>query len=124
MADQTTLINKKQYTDQQPLTLTTNIGYQVSDRNIAHINAQYNQNDAPGSENRLITNLLVQALTLSILNLMTFPLKKIFGRSEEILNIHSLMVTGLNHCLLAIKETQIDYEKGLNLIIIAAKICT
>tara|TARA_B100001142_G_scaffold153519_1_gene153982 strand:+ start:1780 stop:3948 length:2169 start_codon:yes stop_codon:yes gene_type:complete len=59
-------INKKQYTDQQPLTLTTNIGYQISDRNIMHINAQYNQNDSPGSENRLITNLLVKPNTLDI----------------------------------------------------------
>ena len=31
-----------------------------------HINAQYNQNDAPGSENRLITNLLVKPNTLDI----------------------------------------------------------
>ena len=45
-------------TDQQPTTISTNLGYQISTNDLAHLNLQYNQSDAPVKENRIITNLL------------------------------------------------------------------
>ena len=51
-------VSRKTYTDQQPIVLSTNLGYQLSDQDIIHFNLQYNQNDAPYTEDRVITDLL------------------------------------------------------------------
>ena len=51
-------VSRKQITDQQPTVFSTNLGYQFSDNDIAHVNLQYNGNDAPFTQERVITNLL------------------------------------------------------------------
>ncbi|MDG2140080.1 MAG: TonB-dependent receptor plug domain-containing protein [Gammaproteobacteria bacterium] len=51
-------VSRKQITDQQPTVFSTNLGYQFSDNDIAHFNLQYNENDAPFTQERVITNLL------------------------------------------------------------------
>jgi outer membrane receptor for ferrienterochelin and colicins len=49
-------INRRTLTDSQPLILSTNLGYQFNEQNIAHFNAQYENRDAPSVEDRFITN--------------------------------------------------------------------
>ena len=56
-------VERKQITDQQPTTFSTNLGYQFTTNDIVHFNAQYQQNDAPGDERRTITNLLANPVT-------------------------------------------------------------
>ena len=51
-------VSRKQITDQQPTVFSTNLGYQFSDHDIAHFNLQYNENDSPFTQERMITNLL------------------------------------------------------------------
>ena len=51
-------VERKQITDQQPTTFSTNLGYQFTTNDIVHFNAQYQQTDAPGDERRAITSLL------------------------------------------------------------------
>jgi len=51
-------VSRKQITDQQPMVFSTNLGYQFSANDIAHFNLQYNENDAPFTQERVITNLL------------------------------------------------------------------
>ena len=51
-------IARNQTTDQQPIIISTNLGYQFTTNDIVHFNAQFEQNDAPGIEKRTITNFL------------------------------------------------------------------
>lgn len=44
--------------DSQPFVLSTNLGYQFSESDIAHLNAQYSDSDAPNIENRTIIDQL------------------------------------------------------------------
>lgn len=46
-------------TDSQPLILSANLGYQFSDNDSAHFNAQFNDRAAPSEDNRAIINQLV-----------------------------------------------------------------
>lgn len=50
--------------DSQPLSLSTNFGYQFNDNDLAHFNVLYNNNDAPNAEDRTTTDLtLIPAIT-------------------------------------------------------------
>ncbi len=49
--------------DQQPLIFATNLGYQFSNRDIAHFNAQYEDNDAPSFTDRTIMDHSVDPAT-------------------------------------------------------------
>lgn len=44
--------------DSQPIVIATNLGYQFGENDIAHFNAQYEDNDAPNFETRVITDFL------------------------------------------------------------------
>jgi outer membrane receptor for ferrienterochelin and colicins len=60
------MINRDQTTDQQPLTLSTNLGYQFSNNDLVHFNAQFNQSDAPVDERRRITNFLASPPSVNL----------------------------------------------------------
>ncbi len=47
---------RRTITDQQPLTFSSNVGYQFSSADVAHLNFQYNQNDSPQELDRTITD--------------------------------------------------------------------
>lgn len=57
-------VRRRETVDLQPLTISTNLGYQFSENNLAHFNAQYNRNDAPTEEERTITNFLTTPPTV------------------------------------------------------------
>ncbi len=46
-------------TDSQPLTFSTNLGYQFSDSDIAHLNIQYEDTDSPFRDDRFLTDYQV-----------------------------------------------------------------
>ena len=48
------LIRRLSTRDSQPLTLSTNLGYQFGDNDVAHFNAQFDNRDAPSKEDRTI----------------------------------------------------------------------
>ena len=47
---------RRTITDLQPLTFSSIVGYQFSSKDVAHLNFQYNQNDAPQELDRIITD--------------------------------------------------------------------
>ena len=49
-------VARRTVTDQQPATISSNVGYQFSSADVAHLNFQYNQNDAPQKLDRTITD--------------------------------------------------------------------
>jgi outer membrane receptor for ferrienterochelin and colicins len=49
-------ISRKTTRDSQPLTLATNLGYQISENDIVHFNTQYDDKDAPTEDERTIFN--------------------------------------------------------------------
>jgi len=49
--------------DQQPLTFASNLGYQFSNQDVAHINIQYEDNDAPNFTDRVIMDHSVSPAT-------------------------------------------------------------
>ena len=49
---------RRTITDRQPVTFSSNVGYQFSSSDVAHLNFQYNQNDAPEKLDRVITDYL------------------------------------------------------------------
>ena len=61
-------IVRRQTTDSQPAVFSANLGYQFTPNDIIHFNAQYQNNDAPGHEDRIITNLLTSPATLNLEN--------------------------------------------------------
>jgi len=50
-------------TDSQPIILSSNLGYQFGENDIAHLNAQYNDSDAPSISERTIIDHLVSPAT-------------------------------------------------------------
>ena len=48
------LVRRLTTRDSQPLTLSTNLGYQFGDNDVAHFNAQFDNRDAPSKEDRTI----------------------------------------------------------------------
>ena len=61
-------IVRRQTTDQQPAIFSANLGYQFTPNDIVHFNAQYQNNDAPGDEERIITNLLTSPSAVNFEN--------------------------------------------------------
>ena len=57
-------VSRRTITDQQPTTMSSNIGYQFSENDVAHLNFQYNQNDAPEELDRVITDYLTSPPTI------------------------------------------------------------
>ena len=61
---------RRTITDSQPLTFSSNVGYQFSSKDVSHLNFQYNQNDAPQELDRVITDyansIIHQNLNLKI----------------------------------------------------------
>ena len=49
-------VYRRQITDQQPMTFASNVGYQFSNSDVAHLNFQYDNNDAPETLDRRITD--------------------------------------------------------------------
>ena len=54
---------RRTITDLQPLTFSSNVGYQFSSKDVAHLNFQYNQNDAPQELDRVITDYANSIIT-------------------------------------------------------------
>lgn len=53
-------------TDAQPLTLSTNLGWQIGDRDLVHFNAQIEDNDRPFFDDRFITDFQASPPTLDV----------------------------------------------------------
>ncbi len=59
---------RRQTSDQQPLIFSSNLGYQITNNDIVHFNMQYQENDAPGDEERIITDFLTNPVTVDLEN--------------------------------------------------------
>jgi outer membrane receptor for ferrienterochelin and colicins len=51
--------------DSQPLTLSSNLGYQFGENDLAHLNAQFNDSDAPSTEDRSIIDQFSTPTTIT-----------------------------------------------------------
>lgn len=60
------LVRRLNTRDSQPLTLSTNLGYQFGENDLAHLNAQFNDSDAPSEEDRTIIDQLTTPATVTI----------------------------------------------------------
>ncbi|MGI9250243.1 MAG: TonB-dependent receptor plug domain-containing protein [Pseudohongiellaceae bacterium] len=49
-------VSRNNTTDSQPITFTTNFGYQFSNNDVAHFNVQLREDDSPSYEERVITD--------------------------------------------------------------------
>lgn len=59
-------VRRDTVTDSQPIVLSANLGYQFSDSDIAHFNAQFENSDAPFVDDRFLTDYQVSPIVSTV----------------------------------------------------------